>query len=182
MKSWHLSETSVLSFCESPATTLLPASANYLTLQLIPLKKMLAPGLFGAARRSLFTFISSATAPPGVIISSIVAGRAGAGVGTGAGPLTFVRGMAKKKGGRVQDRRVRMSLSLHLRSIRSHNPHSAPLMLTTNLPRNDPLLTQPPTDPPPAQIRHNAHAPPLDDPSRLAPLPTQTPHCPRARA
>ena len=88
------------------------------TGQLNTPKAMLAPGLFGAARRmgsSLFTSISPATctAAPGGIISGLFAGRAGAEIGmglTGAGPLMFVRGMAKK-GGRVQDRRVRMSLS-----------------------------------------------------------------------
>jgi len=146
---------------------------------------MLAPGLFGAARLmggSLFTSISSVTAARGGVISSIVVGRAGAG---GAGPLTFVRGMAKKKGGRVQDRRVRMSLSTsgrYNRIVHYFDLHTAPLMLTINLPRNDPLLAQPPADPPPAQVRHHAHAPPLDDPPSLAPLPTQTPHYPRARA
>ena len=88
---------------------------------------MLAPGLFGAARRmgsSLFTSISPATctAAPGGIVSGLFAGRAGAEIGmglTGAGPLMLVRGMAKK-GGRVQDRRVRMSLSPYDHTIHTH--------------------------------------------------------------
>lgn len=47
-------------------------------------------------------------APGGILL----AGRTSADVGVrlaGAGPLMLVRGMAKKKGGRVKDRRVRMS-------------------------------------------------------------------------
>lgn len=52
----------------------------------------------------------------------------GSGMGGGmgnVGPLMFVRGMAKKKGGRVKDRRIRMSPS-HKNPLTASIPNPIP--------------------------------------------------------